>query len=322
MKTIIVVFMLFPILLFGQNKNDENAINESLLEMQKEILKNEKANGKKVYVKKRIKNGTGVIIEYGTNIYGYQYNAFDTARYGRVSVIQEYVANKRNGRRIQFFNFPNDTASVETYINDTLNGLFFYNHLNGKIKTKGVNINGKPSNMEYWNNKGEKLGLNCSFNKIDSLIYFEGKPCSGHKEMYYFNGYEYNELAADLYFTKGKIDSAFFYNSYGYWGKYLGEIRLNYIDSTRKYISYYGPSGFTDWIYCYKIKLINPIKDINRDYAHQSIDNDVYEKSGKFTTFYDLTNVIREEGYYKNDIKVGEWRYYDESGKITKIEQY
>lgn len=43
--------------------------------------------------------------------------------------------------------------------------------------------------------------------------------------------------------------------------------------------------------------------------------------TGKFQKFYDNGNLM-EEGIYDKMKKIGEWKYYDETGKLNKIESH
>ena len=43
----------------------------------------------------------------------------------------------------------------------------------------------------------------------------------------------------------------------------------------------------------------------------------VKDGNGKFTSYYENTQWIRSEGYYKDGIVDGKWTFYDENGQIT-----
>lgn len=46
-----------------------------------------------------------------------------------------------------------------------------------------------------------------------------------------------------------------------------------------------------------------------------------FKKSGQYVEFYGDWQ-MSVYGYYKNDIKVGKWRYYNEHGFLTRVEEY
>lgn len=273
------------------------------------------------YIDTNLVEGKGVIIEYGTNIHGYRYNIADTSHFGKITVISEYENWKLNGKKVQYFNFPKDTASVESYSDGVLNGVFYFNHPNGQLRTKGVYKNGKIVEISHWNKNGTLIEQPPYFNSIDSLFYDSNGKCNGNKQIYAYNGFEYTNLAADFYFNNGTIDSVTFYLNYGYWGKQLSEIKLNYLDSTRKYILYYGPSGNLHWIYTFKIIEFNPIKEIKLGFNSQTlVDNDKYVRHGKFITYYDDNKTVKQVGFYKNDKKEKGWKYYDINGNLINNE--
>src|ERR1051326_848124 len=124
----------------------------------------------KGYEEKNLKDGSGIVTEFGKPLIGYTFNIADTSRYGKITAIVEYQNNRINGRRIQFFNYPSDTASIEYYKNDTLNGPFLYNHTNGKLWTKGIYKMGVlVGQQEYWTESGEKIVDNISYNEKTQL---------------------------------------------------------------------------------------------------------------------------------------------------------
>jgi len=275
----------------------------------------------RMFIDSNLVEGNGVIIEYGTYLTHQINNAADTSRCGKITVISEYKNHKLNGKKVQFFDFPNDTASVETYSDGVLEGVFYFNHPNGQLRTKGIYKNSKPIEVVHWDNKGRPIESPPTFNPKDSLFYDDSSLCNGHKQIYEFTGFEYTNLFADFYFNNGKIDSATYYINYGYWGKPLSEIKLNYIDSIRKYVLYYGPSGNLHWIYSFKITEINPIKKIQLGFNSQIlVDNDKYVKHGIFITYYDDGKTIKDKGYFVNDKRQEGWIYYDVNGNFMKKE--
>jgi antitoxin component YwqK of YwqJK toxin-antitoxin module len=258
-------------------------------------------------------NGNGQIIEYGKPLWGYSYNVANTGQYGSITAITEYKNNRRNGRRIQFFNYPYDTASVEHYVNDTLSGSYYYNHTNGKLWTKGVYSNNSYANPpEYWSEDGEKLNENISFNESTHLYYLDGLICNGKIMLYGHGGLDNMHVRDVIWFSKGNIDSVYSYR-WAYWGK-SSEIHRNYVDSTRSYIPYLvGEKPM--WSYSFRIDTIN--SGLYRDGQDLFFnDRDRVTMDGKCITYYPDGKMIKEEGYYRNGKQVGEWRSYDESGNL------
>jgi hypothetical protein len=256
-RTVFLILIFFPLIVFGQNIKSEKALDDSLLAFRKQILRQGDINRGREYTDSNLVNGTGVLIKFGTVINGYMVNYFDTTRFGKITVIEEYVHYKKNGRRIQFFDYPNDTASIEVYSEGMLNGFFYYNHANGKRKKMGIYNKDTLVQIQFWDDNGEEIEVNNSFESFNELFYINGKLCNGHRRIYRCSNIECSELLADLYFTEGRIDSARLYKSYGYWGKPLFEIHINYLDSTRKAISYHGPSGYIHRINSFKMVSIN-----------------------------------------------------------------
>lgn len=207
MKSLLFILFLTPIFLFGQIDKDLNTL-------QNKILDQEKENQKRQRIDSLLQNGNGKIIEYGTRIYGYPFNDFDTTIYNKITVIQEFESNKKNGKRIQFFKYPADTASVEYYKNDFMEGPFYYNHKNGKIWKKGFNRGGKSvGQVELWTEDGHKVEKNLEYKEIDGLIYLNGQLCNGKRIIVGHSGLNDGKVLNALYFTHGRIDSLYSYNT-------------------------------------------------------------------------------------------------------------
>jgi antitoxin component YwqK of YwqJK toxin-antitoxin module len=275
MRSVIVILIFLPSILFGQKWG---------------------------YREMNLKDGAGIDTEYGTPLMGYIYDTADHSRYGKITAITEYKNKKINGRHIQFFSYPYDTASVEFYKEGVFDGAFYYRYRDGKLWYKGIAKNGIIVEKKYWTEKGEKVSNAISYNESDHSYYSNNKQCNG--KVIIGNGH------TNVYFNDGKIDSI---DSYGfaYWGISM-EIKQNYIDSTRQYINYY-EHGNIAWIRSEKIVSICPTRLYILDGMTYLSDCDKLVQDGKFIDYYDDgRHTIKSITFYKNDLRVGEWKFYSE----------
>jgi antitoxin component YwqK of YwqJK toxin-antitoxin module len=264
-------------------------------------------------------NGDGVVQEYGKPLMGYSYNILDTSQNGKITAIIEFRHNKRNGRRIQFFNYPYDTASVENYRNDTLNGPYYYNHMNGKVWVRGVYENGLyKSKPEYWGDAGQKINENVTYDSLTGLHYLDGELCEGLYSIYGYGGLNNGLVTDDVWFTHGKIDSSYSYR-WAYWGK-SSEIRRNYIDSSRVYWNYY--QEFTMCQYSGKMMRFssNRIQSDGYHLVLSDVDNVVMH--GEQIDYHNRTRIVSIKSYYNYGEKVGVWKFYDLNGNLIRTEQH
>lgn len=253
-------------------------------------------------------------------LFGYTYNLFDTSNNGKITAIVEYKNNRRNGRRIQFFSYPYDTASVEYYRNDTLNGPYYYNHTSGKLWVRGIYFNGShAAGPEYWNEEGQKINENVKCDALTGLHYLDGKLCEGKYSIYGYGGLNNAQVTDDIWFTHGRIDSIYSYR-WAYWGK-SSEIRRNYIDSSRVNWNF-SNKGLPVW--CYSEKMTDIFSNrIQTDGYHLVIrDVDKVVMHGEQISFHADTNVISEKTYYYDGEKTGTWQFFDHKGNLIRTEQY
>lgn len=268
------------------------------------------------YIKSQKNDSISIITEYGTPIRGYTYDHRDTALNGKITAINEYKYGKRNGRRIQFFKYPDDTASVEYYQNDTLNGTAWYNHKNGKRWSYAQYSHGRLlTEIEYYDEEGKLIDNKIKFHESDQLYHNGTIICKGHFAIYGHSGLANQKVRADIYFTNGKIDSLNTYE-WAYWGKSM-EVLRNYHDSTRIYKTY-SPNGKTHYYTSSKIMGVSEPKLYNDGDQILVADRDELVFDGPYITYHYGTSVISEEGLFSNGKAIGEWNYYDAEGNLIK----
>jgi antitoxin component YwqK of YwqJK toxin-antitoxin module len=292
MRAIIYVFILFPFILVGQ--------------------------GLKRYIKDNRINGTGTVVEYGGGLMDYGCRPIDSQDTNEIISITEYRNNKMDGRCIYFFNYPNDTATVESYENGLLNGIFYEKYKNGKLREKilykeGVIVGKK----EGWTEDGAKILDSIIYNEAGNRFYTKGKLCNGRRAVYDNNG---SYAIANVYFNMGEIDSI---NSYAKAScDRIFEMKRNYHDSTRTFTLYDEHGNITSTS-SYKIILIYPNKFSSWNGQISFTDQDKLIQDGKFIEYYnDSSHTIKSITFYKNDLKVGQWNFYNEKGTLDSTEMY
>ena len=264
-------------------------------------------------------NGTGIVESYGQALMGYTYGISDTGYANKLTVITEYKNFKRHGLKIQFFNYPEDTASVEQYVNDTLAGAFFYNRPNGKVWVRGIYVRGLYAAPPlYYTETGQLIRESITMNAATKLYYLDDTLCNGKISLYNRGGLGAMKVHSDIWFTKGKIDSVYSYR-WAYWGV-SAEAHLNYIDSCRVYWEY-GPGGKPMTFASSRIDTIKSfLQKDGPDLLFVDIDRMTLE--GKYIEYHLTSGAIRSEGYFRQGKQWGDWKFYDESGVLIKTVTY
>jgi len=320
-KSILLLILLIPVISFSQRTYNADEINTVVDSLRSSIVEQSEYNSQRVFQIPHLSSGTGYILYFGHQLEGYSFNVFDTSNLSSLAIIEEYQDSLLHGKRIQFFDFPEDTASVENYRFGKLDGDIFYRYKNGKYKMRGTYKNDILTDITNWSEEGFETKNDCTYDDSMDIFLCASSPCNGHQPLYYSEGYQLNKKAADLYFTDGKLDSASFFQSYGYWGKPISEISVDYHDSVRTYINYYGPSGNVHWIYEFKISQINTHKRLIPPSFISGIDNDNYSMHGRNLTFYDKTGSIKSQGQYSNEQKCCTWKHFSEKGELIEVEE-
>lgn len=203
------------------------------------------------------------------------------------------------------------------------NGYNVFYHKNGKKLSEGNLRNGKPEG--YWKTYYENGNLKTEGNRknflLDSTWKFYSEKGVIQTEINYREGKK-NGLQRD-YNEKGILlkEETFENNVRQGKARYYyetGELKkeINYDNNIETGIAYeYGPDGRVITIEEYKGGRILTSEEINRT-------DESGNKTGRWVEFYDDKNKVRSEINYKNGIKDGVAKQYDEKGNLLKLEQF
>jgi len=208
---------------------------------------------------------------------------------GWMSLKESYVKGKRQGPSTSYY--PTGSIAVEQFFNEDLeNGEFVQYYANGKKEAEGMQLSGNYNgDYIYYYNSGKKM--------------YKGEFILGKRNgIWVF----YNE--------DGSISSIIHYKN----GTTVKEEPIN-----GEFIRYF-ESGLPKSIYHYKDgKMDGPFViyfDKGEKVLVPRIKQDSYEPD-------ELEEVIegqqiKQQGNYKNGLKVGEELFFDEEGKLLKKEMY
>lgn len=272
--------------------------------------------------------GTGNLITYGLYASGIVYNAYETNNSKNIIKISNYKNGIKDGLTIEFFNYPNDTASKYNLKQEKYDGEYFRYYKQTGVKEIGSYIDGRLKKCKYLRNDSILTNPHFTLDSTKNIFKVSDTLCNGlyqirclpnindyinqialfNKFIDSFNGFQIpGYLTREIYFTNGKVDSIINFD-YAYWG-INSIIKMNYIDSIRTYINV--SNNGIRWKYTFRIAN-------DEEYI---IKKKRYLMEGRFIEYFE-NGTIKSIVTYKNDELNGESIYYNENGIITKQENY
>jgi uncharacterized protein len=222
---------------------------------------------------------------------------------GKIREVTEYKDGEKNG--IHTENFPNGRKKSEETIKDgNLDGHAINYYSNGITESEGWTEDGKANG--YWNYYDE-LG-----NLINTSYVVDGE-LSGFKTEYYPNGVK----SIEKKFYKGILEEVKQFDStgklliYDSFPRFSGKFLLLYPNGSKMQECNYVNGLFEGRLTQY--------------YFDGSIEYIQYYKGGLLDSNYigyDYHNVKMMEGQYKAGKKTGEWKYYNNEGRLESTTIY
>lgn len=276
-----------------------------------------------------LKNGNGTFYNYGGPLQGMAYNFMEQTDFGGITRISNLKNGVEDGKTVEFYKYPDDTASVYTYKEGRLNGYFYQYNKKANVKVICDCVNGIKGNCSFFSGKGEKLhNPAIKLDTLTKLSYDGDSPCQGKYTIYclkdednylllnnmynnYIDPYVKNEpgqIDLEIYFTKGRLDSISRYE-YSVFGLNT-IITMNWVDSIRTYSIFYN-SGSINSIRTNKFstRVLNGKKNW---YPHGKGKYISYYRSGKTEKIIDLLD----------DNLDGDYLEYTKEGTLAKKKKF
>lgn len=226
-----------------------------------------------------------------------------------------YEGQFSNDKPVGEFRYYYDTGELNAIIRFSEIGdssAAIYYHLNGKMMSQGKYIGQKKQGT--WKYYDDREILSSEDNYISGkregfakVFYLDGKTA---EEKYFVNDIEHGP--AKKYFSEGKLQFEGIYVHGNLDGKTVdyypsGNVKINcyYEDAVRDSIwIYYLDSGGVDTKVCYRKGIETCREKIN----------------GEYREYYPDTNIVKEEGYYRNGKKNGAFTEYYKTGELVMKE--
>lgn len=261
-------------------------------------------------------NGTGIIKKIGAPLIGYSFDTTDVSRKDRITATIDYRDYKKDGYYVQYFNYPTDTASVEYFVGDIGVGNVYYKYPSGQLKQTGVYENGVLRITEMWNENGERYLKNVKINSAGLFTNDSAEILHGRYPVFAGCG---RAGEGYVYFINGIVDSTV-HTVPSIHGRFQ-ESRINYRTNLLT-MTFFDENNNVTHINQLGIDSGEPIEFSHYNEIAYSCDKSKFSKVIYTRTFYPQSSIIKEEGYYENGQKTGNWIYYDEHGEILRQEHY
>ncbi|HTF06247.1 MAG TPA: hypothetical protein VK826_19585 [Bacteroidia bacterium] len=153
--------------------------------------------------------------------------------------------------------------------------------------------------------------------------YYDGKKCEGGYAIHYTEGFFKGRLDRVVWFKKGEIDSIVIYSLTFFSGSptKLSILSKINIDVKRKRRYYWIFSSENVLWAKYQYAIINSF-DIPSPLKMITLDQDIRFVDDGCQYNYHLNGKLKDVGAYIMGNKDGNWKYYDEEGRLQKVEKY
>lgn len=264
---------------------------------------------------------------------------------GQVKGIEVFAEGKREGTSLFFFENGAQAGEVN-YANDLQHGSFAYNDEKGLPLRSGNYYNGKPhGEWLWWYNNSQQLRKKHEYSNGSptgkwSEWYADGKIKS---ESYYVDSLlanrpdipgPYPEGQWATWFTNGKPQSYLYYADFQltkretFFEEGTLATRMLYIEGAPVYSVAFWKNGDTMEITNYvPVTLPEGTASIaeEENTRGESTTTPTREKTslkeGRAAAWHE-NGRLRFEGQYKSGMREGEWRYWDNRGKLVKKTEY
>lgn len=242
-------------------------------------------------------DGKKVVQISGKPLIGYEEDSLNLSSTTTI----EYYNGMKNGLFIQYFNYPNEIASVNYYENDKLKGPYYQYHKNGNTKEIGLFVNGIKKALNKWDENGTSYLFNFKMDTNSNLY------SNNYNQL--LNG-KFLLINTEIFFSKGKIDSTVVKDL-------NNKICTNFIDSSITTTSF-DNDGFRTSIKFFKLKSIDiEILQNNNNFfiSYKTKYSNNYEE----IKFFDKLNIVKERCYISFPEKEVEKCYnYNKKGELIK----